>query len=181
MLTQSPSAVPPYHVWTWLMAALAALAALLWPRASMMAAPRFCTVGMKDSLIQASSSITLAAGCPLIAAWKAAGYWVALWLPQMVTFLTDVIGTPALLASWVMARLWSRRVMAVKRSAGTSGALRMAINAFVLAGLPTTNTRTSDAALSLIALPCTVKIAPLALSRSLRSMPFVRGRAPTRR
>jgi hypothetical protein len=69
--------------------------------------------------------------------------------------------------------------MAVKRSAGTSGALRMAMSALVLAGLPTTSTRISSAALSLMALPCTVKMAPLALSRSLRSMPLLRGRAPT--
>ena len=61
------------------------------------------------------------------------------------------------------------------------GALFMAISALVLAGLPTTRIRTSAAALSLNALPCTVKMAPLASRRSLRSMPFERGREPTSR
>jgi len=52
-----------------------------------------------------------------------------------------------------IARLWSRRIIAVKRSAGTSGAWFEAMRAFVLAGLPTTSTLTSPAALSLIARP----------------------------
>ena len=59
--------------------------------------------------------------------------------------------TPAFLASCALARLWSRRVIAVKRSAGTSGALDIAIRALVLAGLPTTSTRMSSAAWSLMA------------------------------
>ena len=42
-----------------------------------------------------------------------------------------------------MARLWSRRVIAVKRSLGTSGAFDIAISAFVFAGLPTTRIFTS--------------------------------------
>ena len=49
-------------------------------------------------------------------------------------------------ASWPTARLWSRRVSAVKRSAGTSGADAAAMSAFVFAGFPTTTTRTSSAA-----------------------------------
>ena len=57
----------------------------------------------------------------------------------------------------------------------------MAIRALVLAGLPTTSTRMSGAALSERALPWTVKMAPLASRRSLRSMPLLRGRAPTSR
>ena len=56
----------------------------------------------------------------------------------------------------------------------------MAISALVLAGLPVTSTLTSSAAWSLSASPCGLKIAPLASSRSPRSMPLVRGRAPTR-
>ena len=67
----------------------------------------------------------------------------------------------------------------MKRSEGMSGALLSAISAFVLAGLPTTSTRTSSAAPALSASPCGLKICPLASSRSARSMPFVRGRAPT--
>jgi hypothetical protein len=88
---------------------------------------------------------------------------------------------PVLAASWPSALLWSSRVSALKRSVGTSGALDAAISALVLAGLPVTVTRTSSAAWSLIALPCTVKIAPFASSRSARSMPLLRGRAPTSR
>ena len=78
-----------------------------------------------------------------------------------------------------MARLWSSRVIAVKRSFGMSGALFIAIRQFVLAGLPTTRIRMSSAALSSSALPCTVKMAPFASSRSLRSMPCRAGPAPT--
>jgi len=51
------------------MAALAALAALLAPRAAMTAAPRFWTVGINSFLIQSSSSMTWAAGWPSIRAW----------------------------------------------------------------------------------------------------------------
>jgi hypothetical protein len=59
------------------------------------------------------------------------------------------------------------------------GALFMAMRQLVLAGLPTTRIFTPSAALSESALPCTVKMAPLASSRSLRSMPLERGREPT--
>src|SRR5437899_105888 len=48
MLTQSPSGVPRVQSRTWSMAALAADAALDAPRASMMAAPRCCTVVMNS-------------------------------------------------------------------------------------------------------------------------------------
>src|SRR5690606_40104036 len=51
------------------------------------------------------------------------------------------------------------------------------IRALVLAGLPTTRTLMLRLATSLIALPCTEKMAALASSRSLRSMPGPRGRA----
>jgi hypothetical protein len=71
--------------------------------------------------------------------------------------------------------------MAVKRSAGMFGALCWAMRALVLAGLPTTSTLMSGAAEADRALPCTVKMAPLASRRSLRSMPLVRGRDPTRK
>ena len=71
--------------------------------------------------------------------------------------------------------------MAVKRPLSMFGALFMAMSELVLAGLPTTRMRASGAALSLSALPCTVKMAPFASRRSLRSMPFERGREPTSR
>ena len=81
------------------------------------------------------------------------GYWVGEWLPQVVIRLTAETGTPSLLASCEIARLWSRRIIAVKRSFGTSGAFDIAISAFVFAGLPTTSTLTSSAAPALIASP----------------------------
>jgi hypothetical protein len=120
------------------------------------------------------------AGLPATSAWNTSGYWVAEWFPQIVILVTSATCAPALRASWAFARLWSSRVMAEKRSLGTLGALFIAINALVLAGLPTTSTRTSSAAFSEIALPCTVKMAPLADSRSARSIPSLRGMAPTR-
>ena len=104
---------------------------------------------------------------------------MAEWLPQIVSFVISDSGTDSFFDSCASARLWSRRVMAVKRSAGTSGAAAWAISALVLAGLPTTSTFTSRDATASSALPCTVKIWALASSRSLRSMPGPRGRAPT--
>ena len=56
------------------------------PRASMIAAPRLATVGMKSFSIQAWSSTTSAAFRPPTSAWKMSGYWVAEWLPQIVSF-----------------------------------------------------------------------------------------------
>jgi hypothetical protein len=171
--------VPAIQVWTWSTAALAAEAADEAPRASMMAAPRLATVGMNSSASHFSSLTTSAAFRPATSAWKMSGYWVAEWLPQMVRRRISLTGVPVFFDSWVSARLWSRRVMAVNRSAGTSGAAAWAISALVLAGLPTTRTRTSSAAWSLMAWPCGLKMPPLAASRSPRSMPLPRGRAPT--
>ncbi len=71
--------------------------------------------------------------------------------------------------------------MAVNRPGSMFGALLRAMRQLSFAGLPTTRTRTSRAALSDSAFPWTVKMPPLASSRSLRSMPFVRGRLPTSR
>ena len=69
--------------------------------------------------------------------------------------------------------------MANHRSAGTSGAFDRAMRQFVLQGLPTTSTRTSQAAFAAIASPCGLKIPPFTPSRSLRSMPALRGIDPT--
>src|SRR5262249_38724942 len=96
------------------------------PRASMIAAPRLATVGMKSFSIQAWSLTTLAAFLPPISAWNTSGYWVAEWLPQIVIFLMSVTAAPLFLASCATARLWSRRVSAENRSRGMSGALVIA-------------------------------------------------------
>src|SRR3954452_4288419 len=136
MLTQSPLGVPVSHVWTWSMAALAADAALDAPRASITAAPRCCTVGMNVVSIHARSPTTSAAFLPPTSAWKMSGYWVFEWLPQIVILVTSATRASALVATWAMARLWSRRVMAVNRSAGTPLAFCWAIRQLVLAGFP---------------------------------------------
>ena len=101
------------------------------------------------------------------------------WLPHTAMLVTSDTCAPVLAASCPTARLWSRRVIAVKRSRGTPSALLIAISAFVLAGLPTTSTLTSSAAPAAIASPWGLKMPPLASSRSARSIPLVRGRAPT--
>src|ERR1700752_5453344 len=79
------------------------------PRASMIAAPRLATVGMKSFSIQDWSLTTSAAFLPPTSAWKMSGYWVAEWLPQIVIFLMSVTAAPVFLASCEIARLWSRR------------------------------------------------------------------------
>ena len=71
--------------------------------------------------------------------------------------------------------------MAVNRPGSRSGALFMAISALVFAGLPTTSTFTSFFAEADSAWPCGLKMPPLADSRSARSMPALRGMAPTSR
>ena len=75
------------------------------------------------------------------------------WLPQTPMSEMSATGTASLAASWRSARLWSRRIIAVNRSRGRSGALFMAIRQLVLAGLPTTSTFTSAAATAFSALP----------------------------
>ncbi len=97
----------------------------------------------------------------------------------MARLVTAVTSTLAFWASCVLARFSSSAVMAKKRFAGTPGALFMAMSELVLHGFPTTSTRTSLAAFLAIALPWPVKILPLMPSKSLRSMPALRGTAPT--
>src|SRR3984957_5429529 len=93
------------------------------------------------------------AGFPSTLALAKSGNWVAEWLPQMATLVTDATGAPALCASWALARFSSRRGMANQRSAGISGALERAIRQLVLQGFPTTRMRTSEAAFSAMARP----------------------------
>src|SRR5690606_36833395 len=105
METQSPSGVPLTHVFMWSMAALAADAADEAPRASMMAAPRFATVGMNSFSIHGRSLTASAAFLPLTSQWKRSGYCVVEWLPQMVIFLTADTGASSFCAICVTARL----------------------------------------------------------------------------
>ena len=165
---------------TWSIAALAADAADERPRASMMAAPRLPTVGRNSPSSQASSPITSRAGLPPMRALVKSANIVGEWLPKMMMSSTSVIGTPAFWASWVRARFWSRRVIAVKRSGPSRDAWAAAIMQFVLQGLPTTTTRASSEATSSMAVPCSTKILPLSVSSSARSMPGPRGLLPMR-
>src|SRR3954452_22419135 len=130
------------------MAALAAEAADDAPRTSMIAAPRLATVGVNTSRVQVSST-SIVAFVPLTSAWDRSGYCVEEWLPQMVTLRTALAGTARWRATWETARLWSRRIMAVERAGGMSGACGRVMSAVGVAGFPTTRTRTSSAAWAL--------------------------------
>jgi hypothetical protein len=147
----------------------------------MIAAPRLPTVGMYSSAIHFSSPTASQAESPFTFAFTRSGYIVGEWFPQTPMLVISSTAAPVFFASWALARLWSRRIIAVNRSFGTSGAFEVAIRQLVLAGLPTTRIRTSSAAPALIASPWGLKIAPFASSRSARSIPGPRGRAPTRR
>src|SRR5438874_5332629 len=95
---------------TWSRAPLAADRAELEPRALMTAAPRFWHCATKAFSSQLRSVMTSVAGLPLIRALVKSGYWVLLWLPQIVTWVTSSLATPAFLARAERARLWSSRV-----------------------------------------------------------------------
>src|SRR3970282_2176628 len=120
------------------MAALAALAAEDRPRAAMMAAPRFCTVGMKLVSSQAWSLIIGQTFLPSASAWNRSGYWVAEWLPHTVILRRLVTGLPIFAAICDSERLWSRRIMPVNCRGDRLGAFFIAISALVLAGMATT-------------------------------------------
>ena len=147
------------------MAAFAADAAEDAPRASMMAAPRFATVGRNVPSTHAWSFTASYAFFPPTSQWKRSGYWVVEWLPQMVILRTSATVAPSFCAICVMARLWSRRVIAVNRPGSRPGAFCWAINELVFAGLPTTRIFTSFFADSDNALPWGLKIPPLAVEQ----------------
>src|SRR5262249_27320570 len=153
-LTQSLAAVGFSQLLTWSIAPFAAEVALLWPRALITAAPRVWHCGRNVSSNHLRSPITFSAGWPLIFAFCQSTHCVALWLPQIVTHVTASLGTFAFFANAATARLWSRRVIALQRSAGMSRPLRQAMRQFVLHGLPTIRMRTSFAAFAARALPC---------------------------
>src|SRR5258708_21336731 len=144
IVTQSPSREPWVQSRTWSIAALAALAAEESPRASMIAAPRFCTVGMTVASSQAWSLIIGQTFLPSTSAWKMSGYCVAEWLPQTVTLRIAETGLLTFWASCEVARLWSSRIMPVNCEGLRLGAFFIAIRQFVFAGLPTTNTFRSE-------------------------------------
>ena len=105
MDTQSPSGVPSAQSCMWSIAAFAAEAAEEAPRASIIAAPRLATVGMKSFSSQAWSFTSSAALSPLTSQWNRSGYCVVEWLPQIVIFLMFDTGSPSFADSWLIARL----------------------------------------------------------------------------
>src|SRR3954469_1432764 len=169
MLIQSPSCVPATPSRTWSTGAVAGGAGEDRPRASMMAAPRFCTVGMNVLSSQAWSLIIGQTFLPSASHWKRSGYWVAEWFPQTVIFLTEESGLPTFCATWLMARLWSRRIIPVNWVGFRLGALFIAIRQLVLAGLPTTSTLTLRLATLSSALPCGPNLLAFAPGTYLRS------------
>mmetsp|Transcript_7394 Transcript_7394/g.14377 ORF Transcript_7394/g.14377 Transcript_7394/m.14377 type:complete len:261 (+) Transcript_7394:174-956(+) len=177
--THLPSGVPRNQLFMWSEIAWAAERAEESLRAAMMAAPRFCTQGIMTSLTHASSLIRSLAGVPLTLQWLMSGYWVEEWLPQMMDPVTCSMGTPHLMATCAMARLWSRRVSAEKFFLGMLGAHSEAMRQLVLAGLPTTSTLTFLEATVLRRSPCCLKMPQFFSRRSLRSMPSLRGKAPS--
>src|SRR5438270_12655795 len=104
-LTQSFAGVAGKKLFTWSSAPLAADRAELEPRALMTAAPRFWHCGTKTVSSHLRSGMNSVAGFPLILAFVKSGYWVLLWFPQMVTWTTSSLATPAFLARALRARL----------------------------------------------------------------------------
>mmetsp|Transcript_14222 Transcript_14222/g.20675 ORF Transcript_14222/g.20675 Transcript_14222/m.20675 type:complete len:227 (-) Transcript_14222:61-741(-) len=151
-------------------------------RALMTAAPRCCTVLMKSPCSHAALSTALGTGflpesvCTV--AKVTSGYCVDEWLPQMVTPSTADGFTFIFIATCDWARLQSSRVSAVKLFLGMLGAVCCRTHAFVLAGLPTTTTLTFFDATSFNKRPCALKIFTFLASRSFRSIPGPRGKAP---
>src|SRR5437879_10931369 len=127
MLTQLPARVPWTQSRTWSIAAFAALAAEDSPRASMIAAPRFCTVGMKIFSSHSKSLIIGQTFWPPHSAWNTSGYCVAEWFPQIVTLRIELNGLPIFCAIWLMERLWFWRLITVHLTALQPGDLFMAL------------------------------------------------------
>src|SRR5205823_8874059 len=111
--------------------AFAALAADDRPRASMTAAPRFCTLGMNVFSSHAGSLISGQSFLPSASAWNTSGYCVAEWLPQTVTLRIEETGFCTLCASCETARLWSSRIMPLNCEGLRLGAFFIAMRQFV--------------------------------------------------
>ena len=152
------------------------------PRASMMAAPRCCTVGMNVPSSQAWSSTTSAAVLPFDLGVEEVGV-----LGGGVVAPDGHVGDVAHGHAGLGGELGHGPVVVEAGHRGEALVGRCPARCSWRSGSwcwPGCRPRgpcMSSAALSERALPWTVKMAPLASSRSLRSMPFDRGREPTSR
>ena len=150
------------------------------PRFSMTAAPRFCTVSMNGALqprvVADHLGRRLAVDLRVREVGELRGRVVA---PDRE--VRDVAHRRRRPSSRAASWRGSRRDGSSRTSGRRGRRVRCdrAIRQFVLHGLPTTSTRTSLAAWSLIASPWGLKIPPLTMSRSPRSMPALRGIEPT--
>jgi len=93
-LDQAPKEIqslecPRNQLLIWARAALAALAALDNPLASIISAPLFCTLGMNLLLYQSSLTV-YSTGFPLTVAHFRSGDIVGEWLPHTTTFFTSL-------------------------------------------------------------------------------------------
>ena len=180
MLTQSPSAVPSAQSRTWSIAAFAAEAADDAPRASMIAAPRFATVGMNVLLD------------PGVVADELVGVLAVDLAVEEVGVLRRRVVAPDRHPPHARDRhadalreLAHGAVVIEPRHRGdlarieVGGVVERDQRVRVGRVADHEHACTSRLALRDSAAPCAVKIAPLADSRSLRSMPCLRGIAPT--
>mmetsp|Transcript_20730 Transcript_20730/g.70529 ORF Transcript_20730/g.70529 Transcript_20730/m.70529 type:complete len:238 (+) Transcript_20730:1057-1770(+) len=174
-----PAGVPFTQSRMWSTAELAAESAEERPRILMISAPRCRTHFIMSPSRYASSPTAARMAAPPTAPWFTSGYCVALWLPQMETFLTLETGAPNFSDTWPSARLWSSRVRHVMLSAGTSGQFCLSTSALVLAGFATTSTLTPGLA-SFREEPKALNMETFLPMTSLRSMPALRGNPPTR-
>lgn len=133
---------PKNQLLIWARAALPALAALESPLASIISAPRFCTLGINVPSYHYFPTRSRA-GFPLTLAQVKSGNIVGEWLPHTTTLVISVTGDPVLSAICQTALSWSNLVIAQKFYLGKSLAWVAAIKQLVLAGFPTTKTLTS--------------------------------------
>ena len=117
---------------------------------------------------------------PPTSAWYRSGYWVAEWLPQIVMPLDLGDRHVELGGELGDARGCGRGgSWRVNRSAGTSGACGLRDERVGVGRVADDEHPDVVRGARVDRSPCGAKMPPLASSRSPRSMPFVRGRAPT--
>ena len=148
----------------------------------MTAAPRFWHCGTNVFSSQARSVMTSVAGLPLILALVKSGYCVFEWLPQMVTLRDGLVGDAGLLGQGGDGAV----VVEPRHGRPALGGDVAAVadrrpGSSCCTGCRRRGCARRLAAFAASALPWPTKILPFMPSRSLRSMPCLRGNAPTSR